>query len=373
MDFLLPLAQRWGRLIMYPFLFGAAAVAATFLIAPTFTSTTVLLPPQQNQSAASGALASLGVLAGIAVGGARSPADQYVSLMLSNTTIDRLIDRFDLMQVYDVDERWRARRDLLANTSIAVGKKDGLISVAVGDESPNRAADLANAYVDELRRLTGALALTEAQERRVFFETQMKQVRDALTRAQAALQSSGFTSAALQAEPRAAAEGYAALKAELTMAEVRLQSLRGSFADAAPEVRQTQDTVRALREQVLRLERPVQASNGVMMNADYVAKYREFKYQEALFELMARQYELARIDESRDGVLIQVVDIALPAERKTHPKRSLYGAAAALGAFVLYSGWLVFLARIERSRRSGGQDHERWERLRLAMRVRVRD
>jgi capsule polysaccharide export protein KpsE/RkpR len=370
LEFLLPLAQNWGRLLVLPLLVGVVAVGGSFLIAPTFQASTTLLPPQQPQSLAAGALASIGALTGLPTGASRSPADQYVSLMLSNNSTDRLIDKFKLMQGYGFEERWRTRKELLDSTLIAVGKKDGLITVAVEDEDPKRAAALANQYVDELRRLTSELAVTEAQERRMFFEGQLKSTKDKLAQAQAALQASGFTVESLKAEPKAAAEGYARLRAELTTAEVRLQAARGAFTDTAPELRQLQDTVVALRGQLSRSENARDPSANV--SADYVSKYREFKYQETLFELMARQFELARVDESREGALIQVVDVAMPPEKKLRPKRATYGIVATLVAFVLMAGLVIVRARLREAARSDPIAHARWLKFKAALGLRGR-
>jgi capsule polysaccharide export protein KpsE/RkpR len=292
------------------------------------------LPPQQQQSAAAASLASLGALAGIAGGalGVKSPADQYVALMQSVNVSDRIIDRFKLMSVYKADYRQEAYEELSERVRIAIGKKDGLISVAVEDHDPERAAAMANQYVDELRRMTATLALSEAQQRRVFFEKRMAQAKQQLTHAQTALQSSGFGAGALKAEPKAAAETYAKLRAELTAAEVRLQTLQGSLTGNAPEVRQQSAMAQALRQRLGQLEAE---TNQGAASADYVSRYREFKYQETLFELMAKQFELARVDESREGALIQVVDEARPAERKSRPKRALIALGCAFLVGVL--------------------------------------
>jgi uncharacterized protein involved in exopolysaccharide biosynthesis len=220
---------------------------------------------------------------------------------------------------------------------MAVGKKDGLITVEVDDKSPQRAADIANRYVDELRRMTSELALTEAQQRRVFFDRQLEQTRDKLTQAQQALQASGFNAGAIKAEPKAAAEEYARLRAEITAAEVRLQALRRAFADNTPEMQQQLAALGALRAQVSRIGSVAREPD----DADYIGRYREFKYQETLFELFARQYELARADESREGALIQVVDVAVAPERKSHPKRALIAAATVLGALLMVGLGLV--------------------------------
>lgn len=341
LDLAVPLAENRRLLIAGPLLAGLAALAITFVMPPTYTARTSLLPPQQQQSAAASALANLGALAGLAGGGAvKSPAEQYVALMQSVTVADRLIERFKLMDVYGTPLRGDTRNALNGNVRIALGKKDGLISVEVDDHDPQRAADLANAHVEELRRISGGLALSEAQQRRVFFESQMKQTRDRLTEAQQALAASGFNAGALKTEPKAAAEGYAALRAQVTAAEVRLQALRRSLAENAPEVQQAQGTLGALRGQLGQLERSTEAP-GAGNSADYVGRYREFKYQETLFELFARQYEAARVDEAREGALIQVVDAATPPERRSSPKRAMTAVTTTLAALLLLAGFVI--------------------------------
>ena len=367
LDLALPLAMHLKLLFFGPLLAGLAALGISYLIAPTFTATTTFLPPQQQQSAAASALASLGALSGLAgaAGGIKSPGDQYVALMQSVSVTDRLVDKFKLMDVYEAEYRFEARKELASNVRITLGKKDGLITVAVDDVDPQRAADMANRHVEELRRVTSELALTEAQQRRMFFENQLKETRDKLVSAQQALQSSGFSPGALRAEPRAAAEGYARLKAEATAAEVRLQTLRRGLVDTAPEVQQQQTLLAALRAQVTKLE----TSIDVPRDGDYVGKYREFKYQETLFELFSRQYELARLDESREGALIQVVDVAAKPEWKSKPKRGQIALAATLAAAI----FLVAFVLVRHAWRRGAthpETAEKLARLRLALRGR---
>ncbi len=338
-DLLLPLVQQWRLLVIGTLAAALAALGVSFAMPKIYTSRTVFLPPQQQQSAAASAIAQLGALSGLAgaAAGIKSPADQYVSLLQSATVADRLIDAFKLMEVYESDLRFQARRELAENVRVTLGKKDGLIAVEVDDEDPQRAADMANRHVEELRRLTGQLALTEAQQRRVFFEEQLALTRDRLTQAQQSLQASGFTQGALRADARASAEGYARLRAEATAAEVKLQTLRRNLADATPEVQQAMTVLGALRAQLAKLEESHDLSSG----PDYVSKFREFKYQETLFDLFARQYELARLDESREGALIQVVDIAKPAEWKSRPKRALISATAGVVALMLLGVFVV--------------------------------
>lgn len=338
LDLAVPLAKHWKLLVMGPLAAALVALGITFLLPKIYTSRTVFLPPQQQNSAASSAIAQLGALSGLVsgMGSIKSPADQYVALLQSATVADRIIDAFDLMKVYDQEYRFRAREELDKKTHVSLGKKDGLISIDVDDESPQRAADIANRYVDELRRLTSGLALSEAQQRRTFFEAQLRQTHERLTQAQQALQASGFSQGALRADAKASAEGYARLRAEVTAAEVRLQTLRRNLAEATPEVQQAASALAAFRAQLGRLE-----ASSDPQGPDYVGKYREFKYQETLFELFARQYELARVDESREGALIQVVDVAKPAEYKSRPKQALITIASFLAALLAVAGFVL--------------------------------
>lgn len=352
LDLLTVLASRWRLLTLVPLLAGVVAVGLSFLVKPTFTARTVFLPPQQ-QSAASSLLASLGPLAGLAGAGAatKSTGDQYVALMSSVNVEDRIVDRFKLMEVYEAEYRFVARKQLENSTRIALGKKDGLISVEVDAADPAMAAGIANQYVQELRRLTSELALTEAQQRRAFFETELQQAKTRLVAAQQSLQASGFNAGAIKAEPKAAAEAYARIKAEVTSAEVRLQTMRRMLSDSSAEVQRQLATVSALRSELGKLEH----ASGSANDADYLGRYREFKYEETLFELFSKQYEMARLDESREGAVIQVVDVATPPEYKSKPKRAFIGVGAAVGVGLLLALWLLgrhlwILAKVDPAR-----------------------
>jgi uncharacterized protein involved in exopolysaccharide biosynthesis len=339
-ELLSPLARRWRPWLLATVAAGALGGAGSFLITPQFTSTTTFLPPQQQQGGAASALASLGALAALAGAGnsMKSPADQFVSLMQSVTATDRIIDRFHLLKVYDDKYRHQARKDLGRHTTMTLGKKDGLISVAVEDEDPQRAAAIANQYVEELRTLTSTLAVSEAQQRRVFFEKQMLDTKAKMVAAQVVLQKSGISAGALKADPRTAAEQYARLRAQETAADIKLQTLRSSLADSAPEVQRQETLLDALRSQISQIEL---ASTPQDADADYIGKYRDFKYQETLFELLAKQYELARVDEAREGALIQVVDPALPAESKSSPKRTLMAIGSAFLGALIAGFWII--------------------------------
>jgi tyrosine-protein kinase Etk/Wzc len=365
LDLALVAAENLRLLVLGPLLVGVSALGISFLVPPTFTARAVMMPPQQQQSSAAAALQSLGALAGLAGGaaGIKSPADQYVALMQSTTVEDRLIDQFKLMAVYELKFKADARKALEINTRISSGKKDGLITIEVDDHDPQRAAAMANAYIEELRLVTTKLAMTEAQQRRMFFEKQLGQTKERFTAAQQALQASGINEGAIRAEPKAAAEAYARLRAEVTAAEVRLQAMRSYLTEAAPEFQLAQTQLAALRAQMAKAE----GNSSAAAQGDYISRFREFKYQEALFELFAKQYELARVDESREGALIQVVDPATPPERKSKPKKALIAVVAALAAGFALLLW-VFVRHALRNARQSADSAQKLGLLSAALR-----
>ncbi len=327
--------NSWKKILAGALLAGLGGYGVALLMAPVYTAkTTFIMPQQQQQNSAIAALSSLGALAGMGGGGsAKGSADQYVAIMGSVTVADRMLDRFRLVELYEAKFRADARKVLESKSRFTAGKKDNIIAIEVDDESPQRAAEMANAYVDELRRVTAGLALTEAQQRRVFFDEQLVKTKAALIAAQITLQKTGFNAGAIKSQPAAAAEAYARVKAEIVTNEVRLEALRRSLTDNAPEVQQLQAGLSRLREQLKQYESPANDSS----NQDYISALRDFKYQEALFENYAKQLELAKMDEARDGTLIQVLDPATPPERRSKPKRMIIGAVSGFAAALILS------------------------------------
>lgn len=327
------IADNLRLLILAPLAVGLLALAASFAIKPTFTATTRFLPPQQQQSAAASMLQSLGALGGLAgaATGLKNPTDQFISFLKSRTVGDALVERFQLMKRYEKTFRQDALKTLEDKSSISSGK-DNIIKVSVDDPDPKIAADLANAYAQELEKLLGRLAVTEAQQRRVFFEQQLASTKDALIKAEKNLAASGVSASALNATPQTALEGPARLRAQITAQEVRIASMRSYVTESAPELRQALAELAAVRAQLRKAEQ-AQPTGGT---ADaYIEKFREFKYQETLFELFAKQFEIARIDESREGATIQIIDPATPPERKSKPAKGLIAIAAALAAGII--------------------------------------
>ncbi len=334
LDLLQVVADNLRLLLLGPLAVGLAALGISFLLTPTFTAKTQFLPPQQQQSAAASMIASLGSLGGLAgaAAGLKNPADQYVAFLKSVSVQDALIERFKLLERYELKTKTDARARL-GGVRIASGK-DGLISVEVDDKDPKFAADLANAYPEELQRLLGRLAVTEAQSRRLFFEKQLATARDNLTKSDQALKATGVNSSALKSNPAAAVEAVARLRAGISAQEVKIAGMRGYLTDSSPAMRQALTELMALRDQLAKAERDeVPASSGSAPGtSDYVARYRDYKYHETLLDLFTRQYEIAKVDEAREGAVVQVVDAAQPPERKSKPKKALIAIISTLAA-----------------------------------------
>jgi uncharacterized protein involved in exopolysaccharide biosynthesis len=329
-------APRLGLLILLPLLVAALTYTYTRTQADLYTGTTRFLPPQQQQGSAAALLQGLGgALGGLASasGAIKNPADQYVAMLRSRSIQDALIARFKLQQEGPGTPSREALRARLAAATQVVVSKEGLIEVSYTAASATMAADGANAYIDELRKLLAQMSLTEAQQRRVFFEKHLREAKDNLIRAELDLQQVGVNPAMLRAaSPQVALEGVARLTAQVSALEVRISAMRGYMTDSSPELQQAMHELAALKGQlaVANRDSPRQGSE----RGQYVARYREFKYQETLYELFARQYELARVDESREGPAVQVLDAAVPPETRSGPKRArtamLAGAASLL-------------------------------------------
>jgi tyrosine-protein kinase Etk/Wzc len=351
LDLLQVIVDNLRLLVLGPLVCGFAALGYSFTIPPTYTAKTQFLPPQQQSSAAS-LLASLGALGGLAgaATGLKSPADQYISFMKSVSVQNALIERFKSVEKNEAKLKTDARMALTGSVRITSGK-DGLISVEVDDKDPKFAADLANAHVDELRNLLARLAVTEAQQRRMFFEKQLQSTKENFTKADLALKSSGINSSVMKSSPALAAVDVARLKAGISVQEVKLGTMRNYLTESSADFKQALSELASLKSQLAKAEKEEPATQGT---TDYVARYREFKYQETLFELFAKQFELAKIDESREGALIQVLDIAEPPDRKAKPKKAMI---AIITAFASGFALLLFVF-FRNALKNASQDEE---------------
>jgi tyrosine-protein kinase Etk/Wzc len=361
LDLLQTIVDNLRLLVLGPLAVGFTALGISFLIPPTYTAKTQFLPPQQQQSAAASMLASLGSLGGLAgaVGGIKNPADQYLAYMKSVTLQDSLIERFNLLERYEAKTKTDARLGLKENVRASTGK-DGLISVEVDDTDPKFAAELANAHVEELGKLLGKLATTEAQQRRLFFEKQLNQAKDKLIQSEIALKATGVSGNVLKSNPASAVAAVAGLQAAVTAQEVKLGAMRGYLAETAPDFKQAMNELANLRSQLGKQEKDTPSNGGkATTEGDYITKYREFKYHETLFELFSKQFELAKVDEAREGAVIQVLDDAQPPERKSKPKKALIAIIVTLAAGFA----LLLFVFIRQALRNSSQNSESANKL----------
>jgi uncharacterized protein involved in exopolysaccharide biosynthesis len=378
LDLLIVVAKR-KRVILGVPLAAAVVTAAISLFLPNYyTGTTRIMPPQQSASAATALLNQLGgVFGGLggAAGGAlgiRNPSELYVGMLKSRTIADNLIARFELGKVYKEDYASDTRKHLAKETAISTGR-DGIITVEVDDRDPKRAAEIADAYVDELKKLTKVLAVTEASQRRLFFEQQLLQAKDSLTAAEIAarqgLQKGGI--AQVDAQGRSMIEVTARLRAQISAKEVQLGAMRTFAAEGNPELQRTQQELEALRRELARIEGSsstgpaggVDAARG--SGLDNLSRLRDVKYYEFLYELLAKQYELAKIDEAKDATIIQVIDKAIEPDRKSGPRRTLI---AVFVAFLALIGTLVWVFVREAITRSDPEQAARFKVLRSYLR-----
>ncbi len=327
---------------------GALTAVITLMMPNNYTATARLLPPQPTTSTAAALLGQLGGIAAAAGGGGtgiRNPNELYVGLLKSRTVADRLIQQFELEKHFGTEVKDDLRR-ILGRVSRMSAGKDGIISIGVELADPRLAAAVANAYADELIRLTGVLAVTEASQRRLFFERQLERAREKLAAAEGAardaLAKGGL--AAVEGQGRALVEASSRLRAQITAKEVQVGAMRSFAAQSNPDLKLAQQELVSLRAELARIEGAT--SNGTREHAgkgatENVKLLRDLRYLEALQELLVRQTEAARLDEAKDTSLLQVLDTAVVPDRKTSPQRTVIVIYSALLAFVLVSIALV--------------------------------
>ena len=348
-DLLIVLAKHKRLIIGLPLIVGICAAVVTFFLPPIYTATAKILPPQQGgQSSAAAMLSQMGGMGGStgAALGMKNPNEMYVAMLKSRTVADNMIQRFGLMDAYKTAAMVDARKVLGIASQIAAGRTDGVITIHVDDRDPKRAAELANAYIEELHKLSQTLAVTEAGQRRLFLEKQLKQAKDSLADAEVAMRKLQETTGLIKLDDqgRAIIEALAQLKTQVTAKEVELGSMRLFATESNPDLLRTQRELITLRDQLGKLEKTGSTNEfGIMMTSgklpeaglEYVRKFREVKYHETIFELLARQYEIAKVDESKDAPIVQVLEKAIPPERKSKPSRRNIVLASLFGAFFL--------------------------------------
>jgi uncharacterized protein involved in exopolysaccharide biosynthesis len=376
-DILLILTARKKLMVYLPLSIALCVGLISLSLPNVYKASTNILPPQQAQSGAAGLLAQLGGVATMAAGvtGLKSPAELYVGMLRSRTIADKIVEKHGLMKVYGLDSAEKTRAELEERTAIQSGK-DGLILISVEDRDPTRAADLANQYVKELFALTNVLAVTDAGQRRIFFERQLEQAKNNLAVSEQNLKGSlaerGVIS--VDAESRTMVEAVARLRAQISAKEIELNATKAFLTSEHPQYKYLKEQIGSLRAELSKFEngsKPERSNSGRgsetgedrMAGLENIKALREVKYQQLLYELLAKQYEAARLDEAKEAPIIQVLDKAIPPERKSKPKRLLIALASYIGAFVLCALFTLF-AEAKRKAMSVPATAQKWQQLR---------
>lgn len=340
LDLLIILSERKRIILRITAAFALIAIVGSLLLPNQYTATILLLPPQQNSSlggALTSQLSALSGLAGLAGGGGllKNPNDMYVSMLKSRTVEDGIVQQFGLMQEYKVKYPSEARKAFEHHALVDGSGKDSLIHISFEDKDPKRAAEIANAYVEQYRKLSEHLAITEAAQRRLFFEQQLEGAKNNLANAEEALKKTQQTTGVIEinSQSRALIETAAVLRAQIAAKEVQIQAMETFATGQNAQLIQAQQELDSMKAQLTRLGGSAEDTTGAGFIVpkgkvpeaalEYLRKLRDVKYYETIFEILARQFEAAKLDEAKEGSIIQVVDSAVPPDRKSSPHRGL--------------------------------------------------
>jgi capsule polysaccharide export protein KpsE/RkpR len=286
-------------------------------------------------------LGSMGAMASAAGGmGIKNPNDLHVALLKSRTVENAMAARFHLQAQYGKRYLSTTRKRWERRTAIDSGLKDGLIRLSVTDRDPRRAAELANGWVEEYRRFTATLAVTEASQRRLFFERQLSGAREALERAEEEMKQTEQRTGVMELDGQAHAmiASAAILHAQVAAKQVEIQAMRQFAADQNPDLERAENELSSLQGQLASMDVDSDRRSGDLVaprgkvsqaGLEYSKALRELKYREMVQDLLTRQYEAARVDEARQGSQVQVVDPAAVPDRP-----SLYRLWILLGALL---------------------------------------
>jgi uncharacterized protein involved in exopolysaccharide biosynthesis len=350
LDLLIVLAERKRTIFVVTAAFAIIALVIALVLPKNYTATVVLLPPQQNSSigaALTSQLGSLGSMAALAGGslGLKNPNDMYVAMLKSQTVEDGMVDKYGLEREYGEKLLSDARKAFEKHATVDGSGKDGLIRISVEDHNPARAAQLANGYVDQFRNLSQNLAITEAGQRRLFFEKQLEQAKDNLANAEEALKVTEQTTGLIQldSQARALIESAASLRAEIAAKEVQIQAMQTYATGENAQLVEAQQELESMRAQLAKLGGSEEGPNSLLVpkgrvpqaGLEYVRKLRDVKYYETIFEILAKQYEIAKLDEAKEGALVQVVDPAIIPDRKSSPHRLIIVLVATIAGIFL--------------------------------------
>ncbi|MGC1782741.1 MAG: GNVR domain-containing protein [Acidobacteriaceae bacterium] len=388
-DLALVLAARKRFIFLCGFVLAVITAIIVLIVPVSYTATTTMLPPQHENSASMlmGQLGGLSSLVGGGGGvasalGLKNPADLYIGLLQSETIADGIIQRFHLMSLYKAKRLSDARAGLKGETKM-VAEKSSLISISVKGHDPKLDAAIANAYVDGLHSLMSRLAVTEAAQRRVFFAQQLEEEKNKLADAEVALEKTEQQTGIIQ--PQGQAQAVIAtimqLRAQISASEVELGALRTSATDQNSQVITLQSQIAGLRAQLTDFEKGHPGAAAVAGNVltpttqvpaaslEYIRRMRDVRYHETLYEFMARQYEMARVDEAKQSQIIQVVDPALVPDRRSWPRRTLLTLLAFVLGALFASFWAILSASYNNRLARDPEFREKTGQLRRMLRI----
>ena len=361
----LELLWRHRRLLTRAVVCGfLVSTLLAFLIPARYESTGRLMPPDNSQAGGLAMAAALaggsGGLGGIASGmlGLKSTSDIFVGILSSRTVQDNLVRQFDLKKVYGASRGEDARRDLAERTGISVDRKSQIITLTVTDHDPRRAAALGEAYVVELNRLVAELSTSSARRERIFLEERLKAVSLDLEAAEKEFSqfSSKNTAIDIKEQGKAMVEAAAGLQGQYIAAQSELEGLKQVYTDNNVRVRSVSARIAELKRQLEKLGgkgEPVSEPSGPqsdflypsirklpLLGVTYADLYRRTRVQEAVFESLTKEYELAKVQEVKEIPTVKVLDAPNIPERKSFPSRLLVVFLGSVGALGMASIWV---------------------------------
>jgi tyrosine-protein kinase Etk/Wzc len=337
-DGLTVLSRGWRTVLLWAVIGAVAGLGAIFLPS-TYTAEAVIMPPQSSSSMGSIAsqlesLSSLSGGGGAALSSLKSNQDLYVALLQTATVQDSFIEQFHLSEEYRKQGLVRTRKALKKYLDIDGTGKDGLIRVSISDHNAQRAADLANGYVRDFQQFSRSLAFSEASQRRVFFEQQLAAEKEKLTEAEENLRKSQQASGTLEldVQTRALIQAAATLRAQVAAKEVQVESIRSYAGTGNVELIEAEQELDSLRGELSKVSGSnPDSSAGLLVPKselpqtalDFIRTTRDLKYHETLFGILERQLETARLDEARQGMSIQIIDVASAPDQPSSLQPSL--------------------------------------------------
>jgi len=354
------LIQNRMMLFKVIFLSLIISVIVSLVLPKIYSSTTRIIPPQQDNGLMGMMMGAMGGgLSGIAgdLLGKGTTADLYVGILNSEAIKDTIIDRFKLMDVYGNKYRLDTYKTLDDKIDISAGKKDGIISITVEDKNPVRASEIANAYVEELGKLTVKLSSTGASQNKAFIEDRLAKARAELTKAEDALKffQKKNKSLDLTEQAKGTIKGIADMTAMLAAEEVKLAAMQRTLTESSQEVKNQKAVIINLKSQITQFEGS-QKSGAIpsigsvpALGQEYVRLMRNFKIQETLVELLTKQYELSALSEAKNISGVQIIQTAKAPDKKIKPKRSVVVMMTTFGSFlfaVIYILTREFIKRI---------------------------